>query len=107
MERADSSSTFDSAKDGLGKLLPKSISDKRRRRKEKKTRELEGPDGKLTRSSTSSLMLSSDDGTNSASNGAEDDDRSIGGRSFGSFESGPEPPSANGSKRSSIHNPSR
>lgn len=111
MEKIDSNGSSNSpagsARDGaLGKLLPKSISDKRRRRKEQKARELEGGDGKLTRSS-SSMMLSSDDGTNSASNMADDDERSLDGRSFGSFESGPEPESGNGSARSSLRNTSR
>lgn len=85
----------------LGKLLPKAISDKRRRRKEQKARELEAGDGKLTRSS-SQVKLSSDEGTM-----ADDDNRSFDDRSFGSYESGPDPDSANGSARSSLRNTSR
>jgi hypothetical protein len=72
---------------GLGKLLPKAIAAKRRRRRQ---RQAEGD---------SAASLRGSDGTNSSAGLDEDDDghsengdnRSIGGRSFGSFESGPEP----------------
>lgn len=69
--------------DALGKLLPKSISEKRRRRKQQKQSDTAG---------AGSLRTLSSDGT-SASNVADEDvdDRSLDGRSFGSFESGPEP----------------
>ena len=72
--------------DALGKLLPKSIKEKRRRRKQMQSGSLRN---------TSSLDVVGDsDGTGSVSNLGEDeeDDRSINDdRSFGSFESGPEP----------------
>ena len=110
MDKADSTgsgsnSGVGSARDGaFSKLLTKSISDKRWRRKEKKARELAIAKGGLLQSSTSSMMMSSDDGANS-SHLVDDDERSLDGRSFGSFESGPEPDSV--SNKSSIRNASR
>ena len=91
--------------DALGKLLPKSISEKRRRRKQQKQ------GGR-----TDSLKTLSSDGT-SVSNMAEDDGDGDGDdRSFGSFESGPEPDAVvrggtlqqpKKSSRASSRNPSR
>lgn len=87
--------------DALGKLLPKSISEKRRRRKQQKQ------GGR-----TDSLKTLSSDGT-SVSNMADDDGDD---RSFGSFESGPEPDAVvrggtlqqpKKSSRASSRNPSR
>lgn len=96
-----------SSRDTLGKLLPKAISDKRRRRKQKKARDSEaGADSVSGSLRTTSSSLLSSDGTNQESPGtsnmAEDDDRS-----FGSYESGPEPDSASQSRRSSLHAKSR
>lgn len=68
--------------DTLGKLLPKAIEEKRQRRKQRKQ----------SADASSSLRTLSSDGTSISNMADEDDDRSINDdRSFGSFESGPDP----------------
>ncbi|KAL6860245.1 hypothetical protein ACO1O0_004272 [Amphichorda felina] len=81
--------------DGLGKLLPKSISEKRRLRKQMKS----AASGTLRQKTSSLLSVGDSDGTSASTNMGDDDGDD---RSFGSFESGPDPESsAAASKRSS------
>ena len=81
--------------DGLGKLLPKSISEKRRLRKKMKS----AAPGTLRQKTSSLLSVGDSDGTSASTNMGDDDGDD---RSFGSFESGPDPESSTAaSKRSS------
>jgi hypothetical protein len=77
--------THTSSREGLSKLLPKSISERRLRRSKKKGERDHDPDRTLE-SDGASIMIDDDD-----------DSKSIDGRSFGSFESGPEPGSTTAS----------
>lgn len=86
----------------VGKLLPKGLSAKRRRRKDKNGRDSEASGADDDTRSTSAhssqrrfkreLTLESDDAN--STNIADDDDDEMDDRSFGSFESGADPETA-------------
>ncbi|KAG5924351.1 hypothetical protein E4U42_004660 [Claviceps africana] len=95
---------MDTSSNGLGKLFPKSITSKRRRKRDKA--EATGPDDDARSSSASSskrrfrheVTLDSDGMTSpglvadpDGDDDDGDDDDDVDDRSFGSFESGPEP----------------
>lgn len=91
MDTSTGSISHNNSSSGLvDKLLPKSISDKRRRRKQRKTEGRHGDSEESSNLSRPSSQLDSENSSNIDHDHERDND-SFDGRSFGSFEPGPEP----------------